>query len=109
MTTLVKIHRKGQMTLPSLMRKAVGMAEGDFVELSVKQGQIIITPKLIIDRSHFPNADGEYTPAQRRAINKGISQSLKEYKQGKAFGPFETHKAFVASLNKQAAKLKTKK
>ena len=63
MTTLVKIHRKGQMTLPSRLRSAIGVAEGDLVEATVKHGKIVLTPKLIVDRSQFPNADDEYTPA----------------------------------------------
>jgi len=36
MTTLVKIQRKGQMTLPSSFRQAMGVAEGSLVELPIK-------------------------------------------------------------------------
>src|ERR1700732_5017192 len=109
MTTLVKIHRKGQMTLPTRLRALAGIAEGDLVEAAFQRGKIVITPKLVIDRSQFPNADDEYTPAQRRAIDRGIAQSLKEYKQGRGRGPFETHGAFIASLHKEAGKLRAKK
>jgi AbrB family looped-hinge helix DNA binding protein len=109
MTTLVKIHRKGQMTLPSRLRSAIGVAEGDVIEASVQRGKIVLTPKLVIDRSQSPNADDEYTPAQRRVINRGIAQSEKEYKQGRSFGPFETHETFIASLHKEAAKPRGKK
>src|SRR6266542_3609133 len=109
MTTLVKIQRKGQMTLPSRLRSALGVKEGDLVEASVQRGKIVLTPKLVIDRSKFPNADDEYTPEQRRAIDRGLAQSMKEYKQGRTFGPFETHQEFVASLHKEAKKLSSKK
>src|SRR5204862_7960820 len=105
MTTLVKIHRKGQMTLPSRLRAAIGVAEGDVVEATLQHGRIVITPKLVIDRSQFPNTDKEYTPAQRRTIDRGIAQSEKEYKERRSFGPFDTHKAFIASLHKEAANL----
>ena len=108
MTTLVKIHRKGQMTLPSRLRAAIGVAEGDLVEATLRRGKIVITPKLVIDRTQFPNADKEYTPAQRRAIDRGIAQSEKEYKQGRSFGPFDTHEAFITSLHRKTAKLRTK-
>jgi AbrB family looped-hinge helix DNA binding protein len=108
MTTLVKIHRKGQMTLPSRLRAAIGVGEGDLVEATLQRGKIVITPKLVIDRAQFPNADKEYTPAQRRAIDRGIAQSEKEYKQGRSFGPFDTHEALITSLHKEAAKLRTK-
>jgi AbrB family looped-hinge helix DNA binding protein len=109
MTTLVKIHRKGQMTLPSRFRTALGVADGSVVELTLKQGKAILTPKLVVDRSHFPNADDEYTPAQRRAIDRGIAQSEKEYRAGRGFGPFDTHEDFIASLHKEAGKLRAKK
>ena len=109
MTTLVRIHRKGQMTLPSRLRSAVGVAEGDLVEASVQRGKIVLVPKLVIDRSKFPSAEDEYTPAQRRAIDRGILRSLKEYKQGRGFGPFETHKDFIASLRREAGNLRKKR
>src|SRR5260370_25079130 len=99
MTTLVKIHRKVQMTLPSRLRAAIGVAEGDVVEATLHRGKIVITPKVAIDRSQFPNADAEYTPAQRRAIDRGIAQSEKEYKQGRSFGPFDTPQPFISSLH----------
>src|ERR1035441_10563586 len=66
MTTLVKIHRKGQMTLPTKLRSLAGISEGDLVEAAFQRGKIVLTPKLVIDRSRFPAADEEYTRAQRR-------------------------------------------
>ena len=44
------------------------------------------------------SADDEYTPEERRSIARGITQSEKEYSQGRSFGPFETHEEFIASL-----------
>ncbi len=43
MTTLVKIHRKGQMTLPTRLRSLAGIAEGDLVEAKYQRGKIVIT------------------------------------------------------------------
>jgi len=42
MTTLVKIHRNGQMTLPSSFRTAMGVGDGSLVELSLKNGKTVI-------------------------------------------------------------------
>ena len=50
------------MTLPSRLRSAIGVSEGDMVEASVHRGKIVLTPKVVIDHSKFPNADDEYTP-----------------------------------------------
>ena len=45
LTILVKIHRKGQMTLPSSFRAAMGVGEGSMVELSLKNGKTLMNPK----------------------------------------------------------------
>ena len=108
MITIVKIHRKGQMTLPSRLRAAIGISEGDMVEASLHRGKIVLTPKMVIDRSKFPAVDDEYTPAQRAVVDRGIAQSMKEYKQGRGFGPFDSHREFVTSLHKEARKLPKK-
>jgi AbrB family looped-hinge helix DNA binding protein len=109
MSTLVRIHRKGQMTLPSRLRSAIGLADGDIVEATVRRGKIVLTPKLGIERS--PNADDEYTPAQRRAIDARLARSEEDLNKGRTAGPFRSAAEMVAhmkaELNKRdAAKLK---
>jgi AbrB family looped-hinge helix DNA binding protein len=109
MTTLVKIHRKGQMTLPSRLRTAIGIAEGDLVEAKLLAGKIIITPKVVLDRSQFPNADDEYTPAQRRVIDAELAEGLADIKAGRVSKAFDTAEEFIADLHKSSAKLEAKK
>jgi AbrB family looped-hinge helix DNA binding protein len=108
MTTLVKIQRKGQMTLPSRLRSAIGIAEGDLIEATVQRGKIVLTPKLVIDRSKFPNADNEYTPAQRRIIDAQLAESLEDVTKGRVSPAFETIAEFAASLKADAKKVKAK-
>ena len=45
---LMKIRPKGQITLPDAVRKAARLAEGDYVEVSVEAGVIIMRPKKLI-------------------------------------------------------------
>ena len=56
-----------------------------------------------------PLAEDEYTSAERRAINRGIQQSEKEYGAGLGAGPFETHKEFIAALHGRATKPRRQK
>lgn len=113
MTTLVRIHRKGQMTLPSRLRTAIGIADGDLVEASVHRGKILLTPKLVVDRSKFPNADDEYTPAQRRIIDARLDESEEDLKKGRTAGPFNSAREMIAhmkgELKKRAASSKPKR
>ena len=104
MTTIVRIHRKGQMTLPSRLRSAIGIAEGDLVEATLHRGRIVLTPKLVADRSNFPNADDEYTPAQRRVIDARLDESEKELKKGLIAGPFDSAAAMITHMRSELKK-----
>ena len=56
----------------------MGLADGDMVKVKATGGRIIITPQLVIDRSQFPNADDEYTPAQERRRDDCFDESRSE-------------------------------
>lgn len=58
------------MTLPSDVRSAVGLADGDLVEVKAAGGKIILTPRVANERSEFPSAINEYKAAQRRLRNR---------------------------------------
>ena len=109
MTTLVKIHRKGQMTLPSSFRAAMGVGEGSLVELSLKNGKTVITPKVVMDRSQVSNADDEYTPAQRRIIDARIAKADADIRAGRVSKAFSGHGEFIAALHKEATKPSSRK
>ena len=108
MMALVKIRRSGQVTLPSRLRSAAGVAEGDLIEASVKRGRIILTPKPVMDRSKFPTADDEYTPEQRRIIDARLAESTEDIKAGRLYGPFETHEEMVQFLHQHTKKARVK-
>ena len=79
------------------------------MEAVFKRGHIVLTPQLLIDRTTFPNANDEYTPAQRKVIDARLAVALKEIDRGQTFGPFTTHKQFLASLHKETKKLRATK
>jgi AbrB family looped-hinge helix DNA binding protein len=87
---LIKIQKKGQVTIPTMIRSQLGLADGDLVEVRIRATSIVLTPKVVIDRSKFPNAD-------------------EHGKRGRLYGPFDTHEQFLASLHKEAKKLRAKK
>ena len=105
MSTLVKIQRKGQVTIPVRLRVRVGLVDGDLLEAKAERGRIVLTPKLIVDR----DAGREYTPAQRRVIYARLTKSLEQAKRGETHGPFETHEEMTAFLHGQVNKSRTRK
>lgn len=103
MTFAVKNNNKMPLVVPAAIRRQARFKSGQELEFRVSGGAITILPKV-------PAAGDEYTPAQRRAINRGIAASEKDYKEGRSYGPFKTHEEFIASLHSESAKLqKTKR
>src|SRR5438552_18703745 len=98
---MVKVQRKGQVTIPTRIRLQDGWADGDFVEVKAERGKIVLTPKLVVDR--------EYSPAQRRAIDVRLAESLEQAKKGTMIGPFETHEEMEEFLHREAKKARPQK
>lgn len=90
MTVIVK--NKTPLVVPPAVRRRAGLKNGEKLEFKVSGRVITILPTL-------PPTDDEYTPAQRRVINRGIAQSDKEYAAGKSYGPFNTAAEAIASIN----------
>ncbi len=47
--TLMRIRSKGQLTLPDGIRRKVRLEEGDYLEVAVEEGAIVMRPKKLID------------------------------------------------------------
>jgi AbrB family looped-hinge helix DNA binding protein len=96
MGTIVKVQRKGQVTIPTRLRAQLGLVDGDLVEASAHRGRIVLTPKIVVDR--------EYTPAQRRVIDARLAKAEADIKGGRVSEPFSNHSEFIADLQNTAAK-----
>ena len=46
-----KVTRHGQITLPSSVRKALDIEEGDLVEIQVMGERAVLKPKKLVDKS----------------------------------------------------------
>ena len=102
MTVAIKNNNKMPLVVPSAVRRRAGFKSGQELEMKASGGVITILPRL-------PATDDEYTPQQRRAIERGIAASERDYKEGRSYGPFATHKEFIASLRHEAGKVRSKK
>ena len=87
--SIVTVKNKYQVVIPQSLREQVGVNIGDLMEAKVEQGKITFTPKTLVDRH--------------------IAESMADYKAGRYYGPFDSHKDFIASLHKEMKKLKKKK
>ena len=91
LTMTVTVKNKTPLVVPPAVRRMAGLKIGDKLEFKVSGGVITILPKL-------PTADDDYTPAQRRMIDRGIAKGLEDIRKGRVHGPFETADEAVAHL-----------
>jgi antitoxin PrlF len=50
MSELVQLRKKSQLTLPQSVRDELGIEEGDFLDIQVKNGQIVLKVKRLVDK-----------------------------------------------------------
>jgi AbrB family looped-hinge helix DNA binding protein len=50
MSELIQVRKKAQLTLPQSIREAVGIEEGDFLDIQVRNGEIVLKVKKLIDK-----------------------------------------------------------
>jgi len=98
MTVIVK--DRTPLVVPTALRRRAGLKSGDRLEFRVSDGVITILTN--------PPEDG-YTEAQRKAIDRAVTEGLDDVKHGRLQGPFSSHKEFIASLHQEARKLSSKR
>jgi AbrB family looped-hinge helix DNA binding protein len=76
MTTLVKVHRKGQMTIPSSFRNAMGVKEGSLMELSLENGKVVMSPQITINRDIVTGST-----KNRKALLNELAVAVAELRQ----------------------------
>ncbi len=50
MVELVQIRKKAQITLPLSVRRKLKIEEGDLLDVNVRDGEIVLRPKKLIDK-----------------------------------------------------------
>ena len=76
--SIVKVKTKGQVTIPTALRRQAGLNIGDLLEAKIERGSIVLTPQSLVDRH--------------------IAESIKQFKNGQSFGTFDTAEKMIASL-----------
>src|SRR5690349_11932357 len=109
MNTTGKIQNKGQVTIPTAIQRQAGLSKGDLVNFAFKRGQIVITPRLVIDCSKFPTVDDEYTQAQRKIIHARLAKTDADIKAGRVSKAFSDPNEFLTDLHQAARKLSARK
>ena len=81
---IVTVKNKYQIVIPQRVREEIGVAVGDLLEARAEDGKLVFEPKSLVDR--------------------GIAESIAEFKAGRSRGPFTSHREFLAALHRDAEK-----
>ena len=48
--SLIQVREKAQITIPSKIRKELGIKKGDYLEIAKEDDRIVIIPKILIEK-----------------------------------------------------------
>ena len=83
--TLAKVRGKGQITLPDDIRRAAKLSEGDYVEVSVSAGAIVMRPKKLIDADQAWFWTDEWQTGEREASADIAGGNTRRFESGQDF------------------------
>jgi len=72
--SLIQVREKAQITIPSKIRKELGIKKGDYLEIVKEDDRIVIIPKILIEKASVNlSAKGE----------EMLNEAIDDIKKGK--------------------------
>ena len=90
----LKIVRNGNLTIPSAWRKALGIADGDFVNAEMVDGQIVLRPAKVVD--------AEDAWFYTKAWQEGEAEADRDIAEGRVAGPFSSGDELIRALHRKS-------
>ena len=95
MSELIQVRKKAQVTLPQSVRQALHIEEGDFLDAIVKDGEIVLRVKKLVDK--------EQAWFWTKRWQEGEREAQEDIHAGRIHS-FDSTKEAIAFLHKRAKK-----
>jgi AbrB family looped-hinge helix DNA binding protein len=95
MAELVQVRKKAQVTLPQSVRRALNIEEGDFLDVRVQDGEIVLRVKKLVDK--------EQAWFWTRRWQEGEREAEEDIRAGRTH-TFDSARDAVAFLHKRTRK-----
>lgn len=82
----VKVGVSRQVAIPKKIHEALHLRAGDYLEIELLNGTLVLTPKALVDKH----------------LEERLSEALDDIKKGRVHGPFPTTKELVRSLRRRS-------
>jgi bifunctional DNA-binding transcriptional regulator/antitoxin component of YhaV-PrlF toxin-antitoxin module len=97
-TMTITLKAKSQLVVPPSVQRKARLKAGDRVEFKASPGVITIIGK---PSAAARATDDEYTPEQRRIVDREIAKGLEDVRKGRTYGPFDTADEAIQFLRKE--------
>jgi len=77
--SLVQVREKAQITLPSKIRKGLGIKQGDYLEAKVEGNKIVLIPKILVDKAETVTLSKKGEEMLDEALNDVRKGNLKKF------------------------------
>ena len=80
MSIVMKISPQGQIRIPKKVMQTLNIEKGDYVEVEIEQGQIILKPRKLIDPSQ-----GWYWTKEWQKMESEVDEEIEKNRLSPAF------------------------
>ena len=94
----VKLGISRQVVIPKKIHDQLGLAPGDYLEVQLQQGRVVMTPKTLVEKP-FTKAD----------LQKRLAEGLADLRAGRSHGSFNSAKEAIGFLHTQVKRRKKSK
>src|SRR3989304_4756885 len=78
----VKVGASRQVAIPKKLHDQLGLSPGDYLEVELDKGKLVLTPKALVDKE----------------VERRLAESVEDFRQGRVHGPFSSAKEAIRSL-----------
>ncbi|MBI2830961.1 MAG: AbrB/MazE/SpoVT family DNA-binding domain-containing protein [Chloroflexi bacterium] len=96
---LIQVRKKAQVTLPQSVRERLGIVEGDYLDAQVRDGELVLKVKKLIDK--------EQAWFWTERWQRGEREAEEDIRAGRVH-QFEDAEAAISYLHGRAGKTSTK-
>ena len=93
MGELIQIRKKAQITLPLSVREKLGIEEGDYMDVQVRDGEIVLKAKKLIEKDQAWFWTKEWQKKEKEADDA--------IERGEVSGPFKNARDLIRHLRKR--------
>jgi AbrB family looped-hinge helix DNA binding protein len=89
---LVRVRDRAQVTLPAQVRRTLGIEEGDYLQVGVEAGRIVMAPQTVLDKLPWVELSTEGERMLQEALDDVVAGRVTEH---------ETAASLIADLHRE--------